>query len=154
VADRTTLIRLLTATKSATKPVKPQDLGIIGKEHLEAHFEAAGADPETFNYKRMLRDDSGIPAVIETAFGYCPDGSPIRRIITGVNWSVGINNPFRQLGEYGESLDTVLQRARTGRDEPIVLVIHLASPRIAYTDRGKSALALGGEITDRDDDNE
>jgi DNA topoisomerase VI subunit B len=145
-ADRSSIAKLLAAMKNATKPVKPPDLGIIGKEHLAARFKDAGADLETFNYKRTLRDDDGIPAVIELVFGYCPEGPPVRRIITGVNWSVGINNPFRQLGSYGESLDTYLQEQRAGHAEPIVVVVHLASPRIAYTDRGKSAVALRGEI--------
>jgi hypothetical protein len=32
--------------------------------------------------------------------------------------------------------------------------VHLASPRIAYTDRGKSALTLGGAITSADNHQE
>jgi hypothetical protein len=87
-----------------------------------------------------------------------PRGPPVRRIVTGVNWSVGINDPFRRLGPYGESLDAYLQQQRAGRAEPIVVVVHLASPRIAYTDRGKSAVALHGEIdepeVDPDNDEE
>jgi DNA topoisomerase VI subunit B len=153
-ADRAILFKLLTAMKDAIKPVKPQDLGVIGKDHLAARFKTAGADLQTFNYKRILRDDDGIPAVIEIAFGYCPEGPPIRRIIPGVNWAVGINNPFRQLGHYGESLDTYLQEQRVGRIEPIILLVHLGSPRITYTDRGKSAVALRGEVHELDDEEE
>jgi DNA topoisomerase VI subunit B len=130
--------KLLAAIKEATRPVKPADLGVIGRDHLAARFEAAGADLRTFNYKRILRDD----AVTEVAFGYCPTGRSVRHIITGINWSVGILNPFRQLGPYGESLDAYLQDARVGRHEPIAIVVHLASPCIAYTDRGKSSVAL------------
>jgi DNA topoisomerase VI subunit B len=147
VADRAGLAKLLAAMQRATRPVKAQDLGTIGKEHLAARFAAAGAEFQTFNYKRTLRDEGGVPAVIEIAFGYCPNAPSVRRIITGANWSVGINDPFRQLGENGESLDTFLQKQRVGRSEPIILVVHLATPRIAYTDRGKSSLALRGEIT-------
>jgi DNA topoisomerase VI subunit B len=146
-ANHTTIAKLLRAMKDATKPVRPQSLGVIGKDALAAKFTAAGADLKTFSYVRRLRDDDGVPAVIEVAFGYCPKGPLIRRIITGVNWSVGINNPFRQLGRYGESLDTYLQEQRAGRTEPIIMVVHLASPRIAYTDRGKSAVALHGEMS-------
>jgi hypothetical protein len=97
----------------------------------------------------MFRDDDGIPAVIEIAFGYIPKGRPSRRIITGVNWSVGINNPFRQLGAYGQSLDTYLQSQRVGHAEPIVLLLHLACPRVIYTDRGKSAIALRGAVSNK-----
>ena len=72
---------------------------------------------------------------------WCPqiDG---RRMVTGVNWSPGIVNPFRQLGRCGDSLDTVLQQQRCGRDEPIILVLHMACPRVEYTDRGKSAVVI------------
>jgi hypothetical protein len=60
-----------------------------------------------------------------------------------VNWSPGIINPFRELGRYGYGLDTVLEQCRAGRDEPIVLLLHLACPRVEYTDRGKSAVVIG-----------
>lgn len=145
--DRGAIAKLLETIQSVTKPVRPQQLGIIGKDHIAQRIERVGVNPETFRYKRMLRDDDGIPAVIETAFGYCPNGPPRRRIIVGVNWAVGINNPFRQLGAYGQSLDAYLQNQRVGYSEPIVLLVHLACPRIAYTDRGKSSIALRGEIS-------
>jgi hypothetical protein len=126
------IAKLLEAVQRQSRPVKPLDLGVIGKEHLAARFAAAGADPRSFNYKRLLCDNDGLPAVIEAAFGWCPEGD-FRRIITGVNWSVGINNPFRLLGYYGQSLDTYLLEQRLGPDEPIVLVVHLAYPRVSYT---------------------
>jgi DNA topoisomerase VI subunit B len=145
--DRKSIAELLKTMQALTRTVPPQQLGVIGKDHIAERFKHAGVNPETFNYKRLLRDDDGIPAVIETAFGYCPDGPPQRRIITGVNWSVGINNPFRQLGDYGQSLDTYLANQRVGYDEPIVLLLHLACPCITYTDRGKSAVTLRGEVS-------
>jgi hypothetical protein len=86
--------------------------------------------------------------VIETAFGYCPKAPPVRRIITGVNWSPAIGNPFRSLGSYGESLDSILSEQRSGRNEPIVFVLHLARPLIDYTDHGKTAIALDDESND------
>jgi hypothetical protein len=150
-AERALISKLLEALKGATKPVKPQDLGIIGKDHFAAKFTAAGAHAESFNYTKTLRTDDGIPAVVEIAFGYCPDAPPVRRIITGVNWSVGINDPFKNLGPYSRSLDGILTNLRAGRNEPIIMVVHLACPRISYTDRGKGALVLTGEITEEDD---
>jgi hypothetical protein len=47
-----------------------------------------------------------------------------------------------------------LHEQRAGRAEPIVLVVHLASPRITYTDRGKSALALRSKINEPDEESE
>ena len=92
-----------------SKPVKPAMLGIIGREHFEARFEAAGCEMESFDYRKVEDyDDDGVPFVIETAFGW------LRRrgartsgaLVTGVNWSPGIINPFRELGGFGQSLDT------------------------------------------------
>jgi hypothetical protein len=143
-SDFPALARLVKAMQTATKPVKPQDL----EEHLAAKFAAAGADSASFKYTKTLRNDDGIPPVVEVGFGYCPNSTAGRRIITGVNWSVGINNPFKNLGPHGESLDGVLTNLRAGHNEPIVVVVHLACPRISYTDRGKGSLVLTGEITE------
>ena len=67
----------------------------------------------------------------------------------GVNWSPSpLHNPFRSLGP-DSSLEALLAEQRAGRDnEPIVLALHLASPRIAYTDKAKSALELPDEVSD------
>ena len=51
-------------------------------------------------------------------------------------------NPFRELGRFGIGLDTILTRARCDTDDPVILVLHIACPRVEYTDRGKSALVL------------
>ena len=83
-----------------------------------------------------------MPEVVEVAFGYRPNGANERRIITGINWSPAIGNPFRSLGPDGESLDSILSEQRAGRDEPIIVVLHLARPCIDYTDHGKSAVAI------------
>jgi hypothetical protein len=78
-----------------------------------------------------------LPYLAEVAFGFCPNGPNTRRIITGVNWSVAIGaDPFRHLGPGGESLDAI--------HEPIVMVLHLACPRVEYLDRGKSSVTIPG----------
>ena len=68
-----------------------------------------------------------------------------RKIINGVNFSPEINNPFRQLGRGGESLDSILANVRANTSQPVIAVFHLACPRVAYTDRGKSAIVVEGE---------
>jgi hypothetical protein len=126
------LAALLRALKSHSKPVKPKDLGIIGRDHLLACFG----------------ETEGLPWVVETAFGWCPELGR-RRIIVGVNWSVGIGNPFRSFGRYGgEGLEALLAHQRAGRDEPIIFVLHFVCPRAGYTDRGKSAIVLPGSAAD------
>jgi hypothetical protein len=142
------IANLLAAMQRHSKPVKPKDLGLIGKDHLAARFVEAGADLEAFKYRRDFGETDNIPDVIETAFGWCPDGAGQRRIITGVNWSPAIGSPFRSLGSYGESLDSILAGQRSGRDEPIIFVLHLARPRIEYTDHGKTAIVVNDEAVD------
>ena len=84
-----------------------------------------------------------MPWVIETAFGWRP-AAKARRFVTGVNWSPGIINRFRELGRFGLSLDSILEQQRAGRDEPVALLLHIACPRVEYTDRGKSAVVVSG----------
>ena len=85
-----------------------------------------------------------MPWVLESAFGYLGEGDKKRQIFSGANWSAAINNPFRTFGSTGEGLESALADMRAGRREPIVFVLHLAHPRVEYTDRGKSALVIGG----------
>ena len=128
--------------KGHSKPVKPAALGIIGKDHFRQKFQAVGCEMDSFDYRKVIDTDGGIPWSIETAFGWYPEGGDHRRLITGVNWSPGIINPFRELGRFGQSLDTILSQQRADRDEPIILVLHMACPRVKYTDRGKSAVVV------------
>jgi DNA topoisomerase VI subunit B len=150
-ANHQAIAKLLSAMKGTTRPVKPQDLGPISEACFIKKFVEHHPDMRSFKYTKTLRDDDGIPAVVEIVFGYCAN-SQSRRIITGVNWSVGINDPFKNLGPYSQSLDGVLNRLYAGRQEPIVIIVHLACPRISYTDRGKGSLVLTGEITEKAED--
>jgi DNA topoisomerase VI subunit B len=134
--------RLLTAMKLHSAPVKPDLLGIIGREHMRLSFEGSGCEMESFSYKRQVGTTDNLPWVIEVGFGCLKDDVADRRLVTGVNWSPGIINPFRQLGAYGESLDSILTEQRASLDEPIILVLHMACPRVEYTDRGKSAVVI------------
>jgi hypothetical protein len=64
-------------------------------------------------------------------FGCLQEGvaRPYRRLVTGVNWSPGIVNPFPQLGAHGASLDTVLTQQRASEYEPIILVLHIEAAK-------------------------
>ena len=129
--------------KAHCKPVNPASLGIIGKEHFQTRYKAMGAEMETFQYRKVLGVTDEIPWIVETAFAWHPQGEG-QRLITGVNWSPGIVNPFREVGKFGESLDAILEQQRAGRKAPVVLALHLALSRVEYTDRGKSAVVIGG----------
>ncbi|MEE9249653.1 MAG: ATP-binding protein [Alphaproteobacteria bacterium] len=139
--DNAVVVTLLTAMQTHSKPVKPPALGVIGKDHLRRRFEAVDCEMESFDYRKVVDTTDGVPWVVETAFGWCPEGES-RRLVTGVNWSPGIINPFRELGHFGQSLDTILSQQRADRDEPVILVLHMACPRVEYLDRGKSSVVI------------
>jgi DNA topoisomerase VI subunit B len=143
--DDERVAELLVAMKAHAAPVAPRVLGIIGKAHMEARCRELGAEMESFNYGKKVGVTDGLPWVIETAFAWRGDENNDSRIlVTGVNWSAGMVNPFRQLGPMGESLDTVLAGQRIDRWDPVIFLLHAACPRVAYSDRGKSAVVLGG----------
>ena len=119
--DADAVLRLLEAMKKNSAPVKPDLLGVIGQEHMCARLDDADCIMESFSYKLQIGITDGLPWVIEVGFGCRQKTNDWRRLVTGVNWSPGIINPFRQLGTVGESLDTVLTTQRVSHDEPASL---------------------------------
>jgi DNA topoisomerase VI subunit B len=153
--DRQRVTALVEAMKRHSKNVKPEALGFIGKNHLESRMTELNAEMKTFQYDRQKGEtDDGIPWTIETAFAWAPSRkNEGRTIITGVNWSPGIVNPFRELGRIGHGLDATLQDLRVGIHEPVVIFAHMACARVQYTDRGKSAVLMtGSKIAPQNDD--
>jgi DNA topoisomerase VI subunit B len=158
-ANGDNIAKLLAVLQEYSFPVKPAYLGVIGKAHFYRMMEAAGGNPNTFKYERRFGETDGVPRVVEFAFGIHCDGltaghAPSRKLITGVNWSPGINNPFRQLGRSGQGLDAILAEVRANTSQPIIAVLHLACPRVAYTDRGKSAIVIEGDVREGADGEE
>jgi DNA topoisomerase VI subunit B len=159
--DHDRVANLLRAMQQHTRPVQPAALGIIGEDHLRQRLLALDIDPQSFRYFRKLGggkrkntpaapedkacfvDD--LPGIAEFAYGNLGEEAPDeRRIFAGVNWSAALGNPFRTFGSTGEGLETSLAKLYASSTEPIVIAVHLAQPRIEYTDRGKSALVLKG----------
>ncbi len=165
VGDGSLASRLLDEMKNASRPPRPKDLGVIGRDHLIGRFVAAGAEEDTFDYRTAAFDYCGLPYVVETAFAYAPGLAKaevglsgeeaaeaeiererkgrdrVRRMIAGLNFSVSAGaNPFRRLGD--EGLDGLLSRQYAGPDEPVIVFAHLAAPRLDFLDKGKSSVAL------------
>jgi DNA topoisomerase VI subunit B len=154
--NRKGIAKLLAAMRKYTKPVDPKYLGIIGAEHFKQRFLAAGGNADTFKYQLRKGIERDIPYVIEFAFGLHQSGldksgAVLRQIITGANWSVGINNPFRHFGSTGEGLESTLAKVRANRGEPVICALHLASAFIQYADRGKSSIILADDASQPDD---
>ena len=145
------IAKLLASMRKHSKPVAPKHLGIIGREHFKQRFLAAGGNVDTFKYEqRKGMTEDGIPYVVEFAFGLhqlglTQEGEVSRKFITGANWSVGINNPFRAFGSTGEGLESTLAKVRANASQPVICALHLASAYIQYADRGKSSIILSGD---------
>jgi hypothetical protein len=156
--NRNGIAKLLVAMRRYSKPVAPKHLGVIGVEHLKQRFLAAGGNIETFKYQcRKGMTPDGIPYVVEFAFGLHQSGLTqgaavtTRKIVTGANWSVGINNPFRAFGSTGEGLENTLAAVRANASQPVICALHLASAYIQYADRGKSSIILTDNAEQSDD---
>jgi hypothetical protein len=157
-ANGDNITRLLVALKEHSKPVRPAQLGVIGKDHFYRLMESGGGDPKTFTYNRAFDEtEDGVPYVSEFVFGVQRDGliagrGPRRKEITGVNWSPGIRNPFSEIGRGGSGMETILSEVRASTSEPVIVALHFACPRVAYTDRGKSAIVVEGKAAGNDHD--
>jgi hypothetical protein len=156
--NRAGIARLLASMRKHTKPVAAKHLGVIGADHLKQRFLAAGGNVETFRYEhRKGTTEQGIPYVGEFAFGLHDSGLTqgirvARKFITGANWSVGINNPFRAFGSTGEGLESTLAKVRANAGQSVICALHLASAYIQYADRGKSSIILADDAEQPDDD--
>jgi len=133
--------QLLAVMKENSQPVKPKALGIIGEDHLKSWMADSYVQAESVKYKSVSGDIDGLPYILEVAFGvYTPEYSDCHgEIVTGLNWSPTLQNPF-------EDLSGILSDVKVQSWDPVVLMVHLAYPRLDFTDRGKSKLQLPLEI--------
>ncbi|MBI4326841.1 MAG: ATP-binding protein [Chloroflexi bacterium] len=142
--DREATAGLLQAMRRESRELKPQALGIIGEQHIRQKLGAAGCNVNSIRYKRVVGvDQQRRPFVIETAFGVFEGKNSIQNhgLLCGLNFTPSIGNPFRRLNGW-ESLDEVLGEQFVQDDSPTFTLVHLATPYLKYTDRGKSAVEL------------
>jgi DNA topoisomerase VI subunit B len=140
--DRRVITTLLKRMQDASKPVPPTALGVLGDRHLKTWLETYGGKvTETFKYKRAadVSDASGLPFVVEVAFVGRKDRQP-RRLVTGLNFAPTLVDPFRAFKDYGLGLDGLLSQLMVEVTDPVTVVVHLTSPHLRFSDRGKSSL--------------
>jgi DNA topoisomerase VI subunit B len=133
---------LLVAMQAHSRPIKPATLGVLGEAHLARHLvERCYAEASTVRYKKAEGEADGLPFVLEVAFGiYQKDFQGCgREVLIGLNWSPALREPFA-------ALPTLLGEARVNGNHPVVVCVHLACPRLEYTDRGKTIIALPEDI--------
>jgi DNA topoisomerase VI subunit B len=139
--DRRVIAKLLTRMKTASTPVPPRALGVLGEAHLQTWLETYGGKLQTCRYKRIADIDeaTGLPFVVEVAFAGRHDRQP-RRLLTGINFAPTLADPFRVFKEYGLGLDGLLSSLYVDVGDPVTVVVHLTSPHLNFTDRGKASL--------------
>lgn len=133
---------LLAAMQKASRPVNPASLGILGRGHIEQHLvEAYGIEGESIRYKKVEGTVDGLPYVLEVGFGWLTDYDEYcqRVNLIGINWTPVLKNPFPKL-------PTVLAEVHASPFDPVLLVVHVATPLPRFTDRGKASLSLSPEI--------
>jgi DNA topoisomerase VI subunit B len=156
--NHTGIAKLLAAMQQRSRPVTPQQLGIIGADHLKTRFIAAGGAAATFNYQcRKGTNANGIPYVVEICFGLHQSGltgvdQAHRKIVVGANWSAAIANPFRRFGSTAEGVENTLAEVRANARQPVICALHLACAYIQYADRGKSSIILTDDVEQPTDD--
>ncbi len=134
---------LLAAMQAESRAPKPMTLGVIGESHFAKTMTTAEeCVPESIKYKMVLGTANGLPYVLEVAFGIRSDDALHcgRSVIVGLNFTPALSIPIRELTE-------VLGEQRVDHDDQVVVRVHLTSPRLEFTDRGKATLGLDSEVS-------
>ncbi len=144
--DKAKASALLWAMKSESRAVNPAQLGALGEAHFQRFLleEHLVDDPDVIEYRKVEGEVGGLPFILEVAFGMYGDeyrDDYDKSEIVALNWTPALVSPF-------EDLPRLLGAARVDEHDPVVVVVHLACPRLTFTDRGKSRLALPDEIGD------
>jgi hypothetical protein len=96
------------------------------------------AVPGSFQYRRAPITVAGLPYVIEAAFAWVPKGGRLN--ITGINFSPVIGgHPFA-------AYEDLFATQHVTADAPVMVFLHLTTPRLDFTDKGKSKVALDGTV--------
>ncbi len=139
--DGRLIATLLKRMQAASSPVPPPALGVLGEAHLRAWLQTYGGKVQTYKYKRVAEIDetTGLPFVVELAFAGRQDRQP-RRLLTGINFAPTLADPFRVFKDHGLGLDGLLASLHVDVGDPVTVVVHLTSPHLNFTDRGKASL--------------
>ena len=135
--DSAAAMLLLTAMQARSQPVKPRDLGVIGREHLMARFAEQGVD-ETDGRLPLGRNSARRSALRDRSRVWVP----------GRSWSRRRHRPARRRGlqlQPGRRRIAVqprraLAHADIESDDAVTVFAHLTSPRLNFLDKGASAV--------------
>jgi DNA topoisomerase VI subunit B len=158
--NQSALRRLLSAMQQVSQAPPPQKLGVLGREHFLACLPG---DDQSFRYHRLMGTDaSGLPFVVEAASRLTEDELLQGRLHVGLNWSVPLTDPLagceltlpepfeeEEEEEVTRGLEGLLRYRRIDiRRDPLALILHIASPRFEFLDRGKGSAELDPELAE------
>jgi hypothetical protein len=126
--------------RAESKAPKAEALGVIGRDHIIARLDLGEVGQNSFQYRKLVNPDPLNPQVVEMAFAFDEDLDG-RVLHCGLNHSPALSDAgaFRMLGVDG--LGGLLRKQRVEEHHAVVLMLHMAGARLAFTDRGKSSLA-------------
>jgi DNA topoisomerase VI subunit B len=144
---------LLVAMKDAARAPKPAALGLIGEDQLRARVTAwyGLPNPDRCWYRKALGTDAdGLPFVVEAIVAETDMPGPT---IYGLNFSPAFGDPlagtlFALYDASSPGIEGVLHAAHVAvrawmQDAaPTATVVHITSPVLVTTDRGKSRVEL------------
>ncbi len=137
--DTSRLGPLLAAMKAESRAPKPALLGVIGEGHFRSWMKVMKAADDSVVYRKSVGEVDGLPYVLEMAFGVSEHNEEWRRCASGLNWTPSLKVPFSKL-------DELMGKCRVDRSDPAIVAVHLACPKLAFTDRGKSQIDLPDAI--------
>ncbi len=128
---------LLDSMKENSVPVKPYSMGLIGEDNLKFWLKHnQNIIEDSFKYsKKAGFDKNNLPYIFEVCFAVKTDPEEHRTIITGLNWTPTLGIPATEISE-------ALGKCSVHKQDPVVLIIHMAKPRFEFVDRGKTRMSL------------
>lgn len=140
--------KLLSFIQTEAQPPKPTILGLVGKEHFQAHFEERYGI-KRFWYKKTTAEVDGTPFAFEVAVA---ETEVSNGLFTGVNFSPTFDDPLSDTGLKTEEftaygIEGFLEDAHASPyDNNIVVAAHLVTPAPEFLDRGKTRLKVHGTV--------
>ncbi|WP_051970096.1 ATP-binding protein [Kitasatospora azatica] len=143
---------LLAAMKEHSKPPTPSYLGQVPRDHYTHVLDHAFGVEEAWFSRKQLTDKAGIPWSIEVAVARTERPGAV---CFAVNYSATFGDPLAQTLLLGDNVTSTGVRsflAQTdaaptlGNQSGRAAIVHLVCPVPQFTDKGKTALVVPGEV--------
>jgi DNA topoisomerase VI subunit B len=131
---------LLEAMKAAAREVQPKKLGVIGAENWFRAMRLLYRVEEPFRHSVKRGVAGGRPFVVEAACGLLPQRHRGGRVLrVGLNWSPALKVPL-------DEIYWALDEAEIPQSFAAFVGVHVVTPLVGFTDRGKAHATLPKEI--------